>query len=163
MCLSSNAIINLILKILKSIDPSARHLWGDLGCAFKNGCVICELVYNIPYRRARAWPCGRASKGILHTICERPLMKTIVLYQYAILRSLTRLPTLIFLMTISYIQSIHLGPSSKDVRHNLGFKFQSPSPCPSKFPKPLFPGRPRLDYPTFILTIIFPTIIFTHF
>ena len=25
------------------------------------------LVYKIPYRRARAWPSARASKGILHT------------------------------------------------------------------------------------------------
>ena len=25
------------------------------------------IVYNIPYRRARAWPSARASKGILHT------------------------------------------------------------------------------------------------
>ena len=30
-----------------------------------------NVVYKIPYRRARAWPSGRvrrASKGILHTI-----------------------------------------------------------------------------------------------
>ena len=35
--------------------------------------AITELVYKIPYRRARAWPSGRvrrASKGILHTITE---------------------------------------------------------------------------------------------
>ena len=36
--------------------------------------LILNLVYKIPYRRARAWPSGcigrvrRASKGILHTI-----------------------------------------------------------------------------------------------
>ena len=29
------------------------------------------LVYKIPYRRARAWPSARASKGILHTtVCH---------------------------------------------------------------------------------------------
>ena len=27
-----------------------------------------SFVYKIPYRRARAWPSARASKGILHTI-----------------------------------------------------------------------------------------------
>ena len=25
------------------------------------------VVYKIPYRRARAWPSARASKGIVHT------------------------------------------------------------------------------------------------
>ena len=30
--------------------------------------IVCILfVYKIPYRRARAWPSARASKGILHT------------------------------------------------------------------------------------------------
>ena len=29
-----------------------------------------QLVYKIPYRRARAWPSARASKGILHTIMQ---------------------------------------------------------------------------------------------
>ena len=31
------------------------------------GNVDESLVYKIPYRRARAWPSARASKGILHT------------------------------------------------------------------------------------------------
>ena len=31
-----------------------------------------RLVYKIPYRRARAWPSARASKGILHT-STRPM------------------------------------------------------------------------------------------
>ena len=29
---------------------------------------LCQIfVYKIPFRRARAWPSARASKGILHT------------------------------------------------------------------------------------------------
>ena len=30
-------------------------------------CTTNYVVYKIPYRRARAWPSARASKGILHT------------------------------------------------------------------------------------------------
>ena len=30
--------------------------------------AVLAFVYNIPYRRARAWPSARASKGILHTM-----------------------------------------------------------------------------------------------
>ena len=41
------------------------------------------------------------------------------------------------------------GPSTKDVRQNLGFSNHHPSPCPgvSEFPKPPpLPGRPRPDF-----------------
>ena len=51
---------------------------GDLNFARKISYLalkgILNVVYKIPYRRARAWPSGcigrvrRASKGILHTI-----------------------------------------------------------------------------------------------
>ena len=47
------------------------------------------------------------------------------------------------------------GPSTKDVRQNLGFSNHPTSPCPgvSEFPKPPpLPGRPRPDFS-----------IFTHF
>ena len=30
-----------------------------------------QIVYKIPYRRARAWSSVRASKGILHTSLQR--------------------------------------------------------------------------------------------
>ena len=33
-----------------------------------NSITIYVIVYKIPYRRARAWPSARASKGIMHTI-----------------------------------------------------------------------------------------------
>ena len=33
-----------------------------------------RFVYKIPYRRARAWPSARASKGILHTIERSELL-----------------------------------------------------------------------------------------
>ena len=36
-------------------------------CVRKKASNAFTLVYKIPYRRARAWPSARASKGILHT------------------------------------------------------------------------------------------------
>ena len=39
------------------------------------------VVYKIPYRRARAWPCGRvrrASKGILHTRAVDIRLRTVI-------------------------------------------------------------------------------------
>ena len=38
------------------------------------------LVYKIPYRRARAWPSARASKGILHTSFPQEYENKIQIY-----------------------------------------------------------------------------------
>ena len=54
-----HAELNIPHKIVKMLSSKATNY---LDCRI--------FVYNIPYRRARAWPLGRvhcASKGILHT------------------------------------------------------------------------------------------------
>ena len=45
--------------------------------------LVHTLVYKIPYRRVRAWPSARASKGILHTI-HTPTGVILVIHHHCI-------------------------------------------------------------------------------
>ena len=68
-------------------------------------------------------------------------------------------------MVIDWINN--KGPSTKDVRQNLGFSNHPPppSPCPgvSEFPKPPpLPGRPRPDFSIFTHYQFLHIFIFAH-